>query len=360
MLYSLLYSLHDWFSPFNVFRYITFRSALAVLTAMLITFIIGPKVIKRLSRFSVTQQVRDDGPQTHLGKTGTPTMGGVLIIISILVTVLLWGDLTNKYILTMIFSLVGFGTIGFIDDYLKVVKRNPKGLRGYYKFGAQVLLALAISMFLYMNPKDPYNDVLSIPFFKKWLFDLGWFYVPFSIIVIVGSSNAVNLTDGIDGLAVGLVGISVLATGILVYISGNFKFSQYLQVLYIPGTGELTVFCGAILGASLGFLWYNSYPADVFMGDVGSLSLGGVLGTLAVITKQEIVLAVVGGIFVIETLSVVFQVASFKLTGKRIFRMAPIHHHFELKGWPEPKVIVRFWIVGIMLALLSLATLKLR
>lgn len=360
MLYSLLYSLHDWFSPFNVFRYITFRTALAVLTAMLITFIIGPKVIKRLSRFSVTQQVRDDGPQTHLGKTGTPTMGGVLIIISILVTVLLWGDLTNKYILMMIFSLVGFGAIGFIDDYLKVVKRDSKGLCGCYKFGAQALLALAIGMFIYMNPKDPYNDVLSIPFFKKWLFDLGWFYVPFSIVVIVGSSNAVNLTDGIDGLAVGLVGISVLATGILVYISGNFKFSQYLQVLYIPDTGELSVFCGAILGASLGFLWYNSYPADVFMGDVGSLSLGGVLGTLAVITKQEIVLAVVGGIFVIETLSVVFQVASFKLTGKRMFRMAPIHHHFELKGWPEPKVIVRFWIVGIMLALLSLATLKLR
>ncbi|MFH1015089.1 MAG: phospho-N-acetylmuramoyl-pentapeptide-transferase [Nitrospirota bacterium] len=360
MLYSLLYSLHDWFSPFNVFRYITFRTALAVLTAMLITFIIGPEVIKRLRRFSVTQQVRDDGPQTHMGKTGTPTMGGVLIIISILVTILLWGDLTNKYILVMIFSLVGFGTIGFIDDYLKVVKRDSKGLCGCYKFGAQALLALAISMFIYMNPKDPLNDVLSIPFFKKWLFDLGWFYVPFSIVVIVGSSNAVNLTDGIDGLAVGLVGISVLATGILVYISGNFKFSQYLQVLYIPGTGELTVFCGAILGASLGFLWYNSYPADVFMGDVGSLSLGGVLGTLAVITKQEIVLAVVGGIFVIETLSVVFQVASFKLTGKRMFRMAPIHHHFELKGWPEPKVIVRFWIVGIMLALLSLATLKLR
>ncbi|MCX5718124.1 MAG: phospho-N-acetylmuramoyl-pentapeptide-transferase [Nitrospirae bacterium] len=360
MFYSLLYSLYTWFSPLNVFRYITFRTALAVLTAMLITFILGPKVIKRLSRFSVTQQVRDDGPRTHLGKTGTPTMGGVLIIISILVTVLLWGDLTNKYILMMIFSLVGFGAIGFIDDYLKVVKRDSKGLRGCYKFGAQVLLALMISMFIYMNPKDPYNDVLSIPFFKKWLFDLGWFYVPFSIVVIVGSSNAVNLTDGIDGLAVGLVGISVLATGILVYISGNFKFSQYLQVLYIPGTGELTVFCGAILGASLGFLWYNSYPADVFMGDVGSLSLGGVLGTLAVITKQEIVLAVVGGIFVIETLSVMFQVASFKLTGKRMFRMAPIHHHFELKGWPEPKVIVRFWIVGIMLALLSLATLKLR
>ncbi len=360
MLYSLLYRLHDWFSPLNVFRYITFRTALAVITAMLITFILGPGIIKRLRRFSVTQHIRDDGPQTHLGKTGTPTMGGVLIIISILITILLWGDLTNAYIWVMVFSIVGFGAIGFIDDYLKIIKKDSKGLRACYKFGAQMLLALMIGMFLYMNPKDPFSAVLSVPFFKKWLFDLGWFYIPFSVVVIVGSSNAVNLTDGIDGLAIGLVGIAVLATGILVYISGNFKFSQYLQVLYLPGTGELTVLCGAMLGASLGFLWYNSYPADVFMGDVGSLSLGGSLGTLAVITKHEIVLAVVGGIFVIETLSVVLQVSSFKLTGKRIFRMAPIHHHFELKGWPEPKVIVRFWIVGIMLALLSLATLKLR
>ncbi|MDP3112741.1 MAG: phospho-N-acetylmuramoyl-pentapeptide-transferase [Thermodesulfovibrionales bacterium] len=360
MLYSLLYKLHDWFSPLNVFRYITFRTALAVITAMLITFILGPGIIKRLRRFSVTQHIRDDGPQTHLGKTGTPTMGGVLIIISILITILLWGDLTNAYIWVMVFSIAGFGAIGFIDDYLKIIKKDSKGLRACYKFGAQILLALMIGMFLYMNPKDPFSAVLSVPFFKKWLFDLGWFYIPFSVVVIVGSSNAVNLTDGIDGLAIGLVGIAVLATGILVYISGNFKFSQYLQVLYLPGTGELTVLCGAMLGASLGFLWYNSYPADVFMGDVGSLSLGGSLGTLAVITKHEIVLAVVGGIFVIETLSVVLQVSSFKLTGKRIFRMAPIHHHFELKGWPEPKVIVRFWIVGIMLALLSLATLKLR
>lgn len=360
MLYSLLYKLHDWFSPLNVFRYITFRTALAVITAMLITFILGPSVIRRLRRFSVTQHIRDDGPQTHLGKTGTPTMGGVLIIISILITILLWGDLTNAYIWVMSFSIVGFGAIGFIDDYLKIIKKDSKGLRACYKFGSQILVALMIGMFLYMNPKDPFSAVLSVPFFKKWLFDLGWFYIPFSVVVIVGSSNAVNLTDGIDGLAIGLVGIAVLATGILVYISGNFKFSQYLQVLYLPGTGELTVLCGAMLGASLGFLWYNSYPADVFMGDVGSLSLGGSLGTLAVITKHEIVLAVVGGIFVIETLSVVLQVSSFKLTGKRIFRMAPIHHHFELKGWPEPKVIVRFWIVGIMLALLSLATLKLR
>ncbi|TAL23803.1 MAG: phospho-N-acetylmuramoyl-pentapeptide-transferase [Nitrospirae bacterium] len=360
MLYSLLYKLHDWFSPLNVFRYITFRTALAVLTAMLITFMLGPGIIKRLRSFSVTQHIRDDGPQTHLGKTGTPTMGGVLIIISILITILLWGDLSNMYIWVMILSIIGFGAIGFADDYLKIIKKDSKGLRACYKFGAQMLLALMIGMFLYMNPKDPFSAVLSVPFFKKWLFDLGWFYIPFSIVVIVGSSNAVNLTDGIDGLAVGLVGIAVLATGVLVYISGNIKFSEYLQVLYLPGTGELTVLCGAMLGACLGFLWYNSYPADVFMGDVGSLSLGGSLGTLAVITKHELVLAVVGGIFVIETLSVVFQVASFKLTGKRIFRMAPIHHHFELKGWPEPKVIVRFWIVGIMLALLSLATLKLR
>jgi len=360
MLYSLLYRLHEWYSPLNVFRYITFRTALAILTAMLITFVIGPAVIERLRRFSITQHIRDDGPQTHLGKTGTPTMGGVLIIISILFSIILWGDLNNRYIWVMSFSLIGFGAIGFIDDYLKVVRRNPKGLRACQKFGAQIIFALMIGLFLYMNPKDQYNDILSIPFFKKWLLDLGWFYIPFSVVVIVGSSNAVNLTDGIDGLAIGLVGIAVLATGILVYISGNFKFSQYLQVLYLPGTGELTVFCGAMFGASLGFLWYNSYPADVFMGDVGSLSLGGALGTLAVITKHEIVLAVVGGIFVIETLSVVMQVASFKLTGRRIFRMAPVHHHFELKGWAEPKVIVRFWIVGIMLALLSLATFKLR
>lgn len=359
MLYNLLYRLHDWISPLNVFRYITFRTSLAVLTAMFITFIIAPWVINRLRKFSITH-IRADVPETHLNKTGTPTMGGVLIIISILITILLWGDLSNRYIWVMTFSLLSFGAIGFADDYLKIVRKDSRGLRACYKFGAQIALALIIGVFLYLNPKDPYSDVLSVPFFKKWLFDLGWSYIPFSIIVIVGSSNAVNLTDGIDGLAIGLVGIAVLATGVLVYISGNIKFSQYLQVLYLPGTGELTVFCGAMLGASLGFLWYNSYPADVFMGDVGSISLGGALGTLAVITKHEIVLAVVGGIFVIETLSVVFQVVSFKLTGRRIFKMAPIHHHFELKGWPEPKVIVRFWIVGIMLSLLSLATLKLR
>ncbi len=360
MLYSLLYSLHDWFSPLNVFRYITFRTSLAVLTAVVFTLILGPWIISRLKKLSMTQQIRDDGPKTHMDKAGTPTMGGLLIILCLLLSVLMWGDLKNIYVWTMIVSLIGFGGIGLIDDYLKIMKKSHKGLRAYQKLGMQMTLALLIGIFLYMNPKDPYTDVLSVPFFKKWLFDLGWFYIPFSVIVIVGSSNAVNLTDGIDGLAIGLVAVAVLATGVLVYISGHKGLAQYLQVLYLPGTGELTVFCGAMFGASVGFLWYNSYPADVFMGDVGSLGLGGSLGTIAVITKHEIVLALVGGIFVIETVSVVLQVISFKLTGKRVFKMAPIHHHFELKGWPEPKVIVRFWIVGIMLALLSLATLKVR
>jgi len=360
MLYSLLYSLHDWISPLNVFRYITFRTSLAVLTAMIFSLILGPWIIGKMRRLSLTQQIRDDGPKTHMNKAGTPTMGGILIILCILLSVFLWGDLKNMYIWVMIVSLAGFGLIGFIDDYLKITKKNHKGLSALSKFGNQIVLALMIGIFLFMNPKDPYADVLSVPFFKKWLFDLSWFYIPFSAIVIVGSSNAVNLTDGIDGLAIGLVAIAVLATGALVYISGHKGLAQYLQVLYLPGTGELTVFCGAMFGAALGFLWYNSYPADIFMGDVGSLGLGGSLGTLAVITKHEMVLAVVGGIFVIETISVILQVTSFKLTGKRVFKMAPIHHHFELKGWPEPKVIVRFWIIGMMLALLSLATLKVR
>lgn len=360
MLYNVLYNLHDIFSPFNVFRYITFRTSLAVLTAMFFSLVFGPWFINKLKNLSLTQQIRDDGPKAHFKKAGTPTMGGIIIISSILVAMLLWGDLRNIYILVMLFSIVSFGFVGFLDDYLKIIRKSHKGLRAYQKFGLQILLAFGISVFLYMNPKDPYSDVLSVPFFKKWLFDFGLFYIPFSILVIVGSSNAVNLTDGIDGLAIGLVAIAVLANGVLVYISGHKGLAQYLQVLYLPGTGELTVFCGAMFGAALGFLWFNSYPAEVFMGDVGSISLGGALGTLAVITKHEIVLAVVGGIFVIETLSVILQVASFKMTGKRIFKMAPIHHHFELKGWPEPKVITRFWIVGIMLALLSLATLKVR
>ena len=360
MLYELLYSLYPYFSPFNVFRYITFRTSLAALTALVVTLVVAPRIIQWLKKISMTQQIRDDGPKTHLSKAGTPTMGGIIIIIAVTSSMILWGNFRNIYVCVVLLSLIGFGAIGFIDDYLKTVKKNPKGLRAVYKFGAQLLLALAIGIFLYVNPKDPYASVLRAPFFKQWLFDLGIFYIPFSIFVIVGSSNAVNLTDGIDGLAIGLVAIATLANGALVYLSGHAQFARYLQVLYLPGTGELTVFCGALLGASLGFLWYNAYPAEVFMGDVGSLALGGSLGTLAVVTKHEIVLAVVGGIFVIETVSVVLQVASFKLTGNRIFKMAPIHHHFELKGWSEPKVIVRFWIAGIILALFSLATLKLR
>jgi phospho-N-acetylmuramoyl-pentapeptide-transferase len=360
MLYELLYRLHNYFTPLNVFRYITFRTSLASLTSFLVTLIIAPKMIRWLKQISITQQIRSDGPQTHLAKAGTPTMGGLIIVVSIITSVLLWGNFRNVYTWVLSIALLGFGAIGLMDDYLKAVKRNSQGLRAWYKFGSQMLIALLIGIFLYMNPHDPFSTMLSIPFFKKWLFDLGVFYIPFSVFVIVGSSNAVNLTDGIDGLAIGLVAIAALANVALVYISGNALFAKYLQVLYLPGVGELTVFCGAMAGASLGFLWFNSYPAEVFMGDVGSLGLGGALGTVAVVSKNEIVLTVVGGIFVIETISVVMQVASFKLTGKRIFKMAPIHHHFELKGWQEPKVIVRFWIVGIILALFSLATLKLR
>lgn len=360
MLYKLFYSLHEIYFPFNVFRYITFRTALATITALIITLIMAPLLIEMMKKHSFTQHVRFDGPKTHLTKSGTPTMGGILIILSVVISVLMWGDLSNQYILIMILAILGFGMIGFADDYLKAIKQNPKGLRGWYKFGLQIALAMGIAFIFYHDTTDIYIAKLIIPFFKKWLIDLGWFYIPFSILVIVGSSNAVNLTDGIDGLAIGLVGIACLANGAFVYISGHAGISQYLHVLHLPGTGELTVFCGAMFGAALGFLWYNSYPAEIFMGDVGSLGLGGALGTLAVITKQEIVLAVVGGLFVVETFSVIIQVASFKMTGRRVFKMAPIHHHFEEKGWAEPKVIVRFWIVGIILALLSLTTLKIR
>ena len=360
MLYKLFYSLHEVYSPFNVFRYITFRAALATITAFVITFILAPWVIGILKKANFTQHVREDGPKSHLNKTGTPTMGGLLIIISVVMSAAMWADMSNKYILIMMAAIVGFGFIGLADDYLKAIRRDAKGLRGWYKFGAQIILALAIGFLFYYDQTDQNFSMLSIPFFKRWMIDLGWFYIPFSILVIVGSSNAVNLTDGIDGLAIGLVAIACLANGALVYISGHAGFSKYLHVLFLPGTGELTVFCGAMFGASLGFLWFNSYPAEVFMGDVGSLGIGGALGTLAVITKHEIVLAVVGGIFVMETFSVIIQVLSFKLTGKRVFKMAPIHHHFEEKGWHESKVIVRFWIVGIILALLSLASFKVR
>jgi len=287
-------------------------------------------------------------------------MGGVLIIAALLSSALLWSDLTNKYVWAVLVATLAFGGIGFWDDYLKVVKRRSMGLRAFQKFGLQILASAGIGFFLYYNPGDPNSTSLSVPFMKQFLINLGWFYIPFVVVVIVGSSNAVNLTDGLDGLAIGLVGIASTANAVIVYLGGNKIIADYLRILYIPGSGELVIFCGALLGASLGFLWYNAHPAEVFMGDVGSLSLGGALGTLAVVTKHELILVITGGIFVAETVSVMLQVASYKLTGKRIFKMAPIHHHFEQIGWPESKVIARFWIIGIILALVSISTLKLR
>jgi phospho-N-acetylmuramoyl-pentapeptide-transferase len=360
MLYHLLYALRNQFSGFNVFRYITFRSAGAVLTALIVSFVFGKPMIAWLRRLKVGQHVRDDGPQSHLSKQGTPTMGGLLIIAALAGSAVLWSDLTNKYVWVVLFATLAFGAIGFWDDYLKVVKKRSTGLRAAEKFGLQIAAALAIGFFLYYNPADPNSTFLSVPFMKRVLIDLGWFYIPFVVVVIVGSSNAVNLTDGLDGLAIGLVGIAATANAVIVYLGGNRVIADYLKIQYIPGSGELVIFCGALLGASLGFLWYNAHPAEVFMGDVGSLSLGAALGTLAVVTKHELILVITGGIFVAETLSVVLQVGSYKLRGKRIFRMAPMHHHFEQIGWPESKVIVRFWIAGIILALVSISTLKLR
>jgi phospho-N-acetylmuramoyl-pentapeptide-transferase len=360
MLYHLLYPLSKTFSGFNVFRYLTFRSAGAVITALLVSFILGPWIIRRLRLLKFGQQVRDDGPQTHLTKQGTPTMGGLLIIAAITLSVLLWSDLTNKYVWVVLFATLAFGGIGLWDDYLKVVKKHSTGLRAREKFGLQIAASLVIGAFLFFFSGDATAAHLTVPFMKRFIIDLGWFYIPFTAVVIVGSSNAVNLTDGLDGLAAGLVGIAATANAVIVYLGGNRIISDYLNIQYIPGSGELTVFCGALLGASLGFLWYNAHPAEVFMGDVGSLSLGGALGTLAVVTKHELILVVTGGIFVAEAVSVMLQVASYKMTGKRIFKMAPIHHHFEEIGWPESKVIIRFWIAGIILALMSLGSLKLR
>lgn len=358
MFYYLLYPLHTEFSFLNVFRYITFRTVGATLTALLVSFILGPWLIKRLGNLQIGQQVRDDGPESHLKKQGTPTMGGTLIIFAIGISTLLWSDLANRYVWFVLVVTIGFGTIGFIDDYLKVVKKNSKGLLPRYKMGGQLIVSGLVALFLYLQPN--YNTTLVFPFLKDFAPDMGLFYIPMVIFIIVGTSNAVNLTDGLDGLAIGPVMTASATYLLFAYLTGNIRIANYLQIPYVPGVGELSIFCGAMVGASLGFLWFNAYPAQVFMGDVGSLALGGALGTVAVITKHEILLAIVGGIFVMEALSVIFQVGSFKLRGKRIFRMAPIHHHFELKGWPEPKVIVRFWIISIILALVAISTLKLR
>jgi phospho-N-acetylmuramoyl-pentapeptide-transferase len=358
VLYHLIYPFHEYLSVLNVFKYITFRTIYAIITALLISFILGPWIIKKLSQRQIGQYIREEGPSSHFKKQGTPTMGGTLILFSMWISTLLWVDLTNPYLWTVLLTTLGFGAIGFIDDYLVVKRKNNRGLPGRIKLLAQIIIGLLAGLFLYFYPE--FSTRITIPFFKKVTPELGWVYIPFAVFMIVGASNAVNLTDGLDGLAIGPVIISAGTYLLFSYLAGHIKIAQYLQIPYVAGTGELSVLCGAMVGAGIGFLWFNSYPAQLFMGDVGSLALGAALGTLAIITKQEILLAIVGGVFVIETLSVIIQVISFKLTGKRIFKMAPIHHHFELKGWPEPKVIVRFWIISILLALIAISTLKLR
>jgi phospho-N-acetylmuramoyl-pentapeptide-transferase len=361
MFYHLFYPLHETYSVLNVFRYLTFRTAYAAMTALLISIIVGPYVIRLLQRRQIGQMIRQDGPQSHFQKAGTPTMGGLLILLTMGIATLLWANLTVPYLWLALLTTLAFGAIGFWDDFLKTTRRSSTGLRAKYKFAAELATAAVVAGLLYaMADANSNMTRLSVPFFKDMTPDLGLFYIPFTMVVIVGTSNAVNLTDGLDGLAIGPFIIATFAYAGIAYVAGNARFAEYLNILYIRGAGELAVFCGALLGASLGFLWFNSYPAQVFMGDVGSLALGGGLGTVAVIAKHELLLAVIGGLFVIETLSVIVQVASFKLTGKRVFRMAPLHHHFEIKGWQEPKVIVRFWIIAITLALLSLSTLKLR
>ncbi len=359
MLYHLLYPLHTTITAFNVFRYITFRTIYASLTAFLICFFLGPWVIRRLRYLQVGQYIREEGPQSHYQKAGTPTMGGLLIIFSIVASTLLWTDLTNGYIWLILFITVSYGLIGFIDDYLMQVKKRNKGLSAKGKFLLQTAIAFAGATAVFAWPEA--DTRLTVPVFKAISPDLGLWYIPFAALVIVGTSNAVNLTDGLDGLAIGPVIIASVAYMIFTYVTGHIEIANYLQIPYVADSGEISVFCGILAGAGLGFLWFNTYPAQVFMGDVGSLSLGGAIGTVAVVAKQEILLILVGGLFVIEVLSVIFQVGFFKMTnGKRIFKMAPLHHHFELKGWPEPKVIVRFWIIAIILALLSLSTLKIR
>jgi len=358
MLFHLLYPLHVDYSFFNVFRYITFRTIYASITALLLCFIIGPWLIRELGAHQIGQTIRKDGPERHLAKEGTPTMGGLLIVISVVVPTLLWANLKNPYIWIATFVTIGYGGVGFLDDYRKIIRKNGLGLSAKAKFTSQILLAGVAAMLIYMDVGI--QDKVSIPFFKKINPSLGILYIPFIIIVIVGASNAVNLTDGLDGLAIGPTIIAAGTYMLFAYLTGHVKIAAYLQIPYVAGAGELTVFCGAMAGAGIGFLWFNTYPAQVFMGDTGSLSLGAALGTVAVMVKQEIVLILVGGVFVMEALSVIFQVFSYKTTRKRIFRMAPVHHHFELKGWAEPKIIVRFWIISIILALLAISTLKIR
>jgi phospho-N-acetylmuramoyl-pentapeptide-transferase len=357
MFYHFLYPLAKYHTVFNVFQYITFRTIYAALTALVLSFLVGPYLIKKLKVMQVGEVIKKDGPPNHLAKEGTPTMGGAIILICVMVAVFLWGNFKNPYIWILLFVTLGMGGIGFIDDYRKVMLKDPNGLRVLPKFTFQIVVALLAALFLYTGDFD---TVVTVPFFKGIRIDMGVLYIPFAALVIAGASNSVNLTDGLDGLAIGPMTVAAATFTLLAYLSGHAEIADYLQIMFVPGAGELSVFAGAMVGASLGFLWFNTYPAQVFMGDIGALALGGGLGTLAVVTKNEILLLVVGGIFVVEALSVIFQVTSFKFRGKRVFSMAPIHHHFELKGWPEPKIIVRFWIIAIILSLIAISTLKIR
>lgn len=361
MLYNLLYPLSDSVSLFNVFQYLTFRTGAAVLTALVISFVLGPRLIRLLrAHQEAGQPIRSDGPQSHLVKQGTPTMGGVLNLLGIAVATLLWADLTNLYVWALLAVMLGFGAIGFADDYLKLSRRNSRGLGGRTKLLLEAALALGVVYWITTLLETPLDHGLALPFVKSVLIDIGWFSVPFGAFVLIGASNAVNLTDGLDGLAIVPIMIAGSCFALIAYVVGNSVFSDYLQVHHVPGAGELAVFCGALVGAGLGFLWFNAPPAMVFMGDTGSLSAGAALGVVAVMTKHEIVLAIVGGLFVLEAVSVIVQVASFRLLGRRVFAMAPLHHHFEKKGFAEPTIVIRFWVVAVILALVGLSTLKLR
>ena len=360
MLLLLTSYLAHFYHGFHVFDYLTLRAILAVLTALMTSFLIGPRMIRYLTKVRIGQNVRADGPQSHLAKAGTPTMGGAMILIAIIIATLLWSDLSNHYVWVVLLVTVGFGLIGGIDDYRKLMRKNSKGLPARWKFFWQSVIGLTAAFFFYYSASTPIETQLVIPFFKNALIDLGPFYILLTYFVIVGSSNAVNLTDGLDGLAILPTVLVAGALGIFAYTTGTPAFAHYLAIPYVPGASEVAIFCSALVGAGLGFLWFNTYPAQVFMGDIGALSIGAALGVVAVVVRQELILLLMGGVFVMETISVILQVASFKLTGRRIFRMAPLHHHFELKGWPEPRVIVRFWIITVILVLCGLATLKLR
>jgi len=362
MLYDLLVPLADEHTFFNVFRYITFRSAYATVTALAISFVLGPWVIRKLRALKAGQTIRAEGPERHLSKAGTPTMGGVLIILAIVLPTLLWADLGVPFVQIVLAATLWMGGLGFLDDYLKVVKKRSKGLIAIQKIVGQVLFGVLLGVWLHLSPAhgDGMTTMTTVPFLKERFVDFGWLYIPFIIVVITAATNAVNLTDGLDGLAIGLSGIAAAAFGAFAYVIGRSDWSEYLQIVYFPGSGELTVYCAALMGAALGFLWFNAHPAQMFMGDTGSLALGGAFGTLAILLKMEFTLIIVGGVFVMEALSVIVQVASYKLRGERIFRMSPIHHHFELSGWAEEQIVLRFYILGVLFALLGASTLKLR